>query len=397
VPFLTYPYLIKVVGKELYGVVVFAQAVVSYVSLVVNFGFNLSASKSIAENRENKQVISEIVSSIYVSKFVIWLLCLVVYVLIISLIPFFKSNYYIFLYSFLLTFNELLFPAWFFQGIEKMKYTTLINVSIRSLFIVAIFMFVSSPSDYVYIPLLNGIGALLGGLVASYIVFGKEKIKFVFLPIKLVYIHFKESIPLFVSIASIQVYGNINKIVIGAFLGMSEVAIYDLGEKISNLLKLPIGIVNQAVFPKVSREKSIKFINRIMFVVAGLSGIGYILVFVFSKWIVLFFMHEYIQSAVDIVRILSSTVVIVSFSMFLANCRLIPFGYNKAYMNVYSLTCLFFFVFIGCLWLFQAINLYSISIMVVCVEITCLLLLLYYNNKYRLLKNAKYSNSHSQL
>ena len=32
-PLLTYPYLLRVIGLELYGVIVFAQAIINYVSL----------------------------------------------------------------------------------------------------------------------------------------------------------------------------------------------------------------------------------------------------------------------------------------------------------------------------------------------------------------------------
>ncbi|HII3453821.1 TPA: oligosaccharide flippase family protein, partial [Enterobacter hormaechei subsp. steigerwaltii] len=45
-PFLTYPYLIKIFGLALYGQIMLSQAVVSYVAIFVNFGFNISAAKS---------------------------------------------------------------------------------------------------------------------------------------------------------------------------------------------------------------------------------------------------------------------------------------------------------------------------------------------------------------
>ena len=44
-PLLTYPYLLRVIGLELYGVIVFAQAIINYVSLVINFGFNMSGAR----------------------------------------------------------------------------------------------------------------------------------------------------------------------------------------------------------------------------------------------------------------------------------------------------------------------------------------------------------------
>ena len=51
-PLLTYPYLLRVVGLELYGVLVFAQTIISYVSLVINFGFNMSGARNVAVYKE---------------------------------------------------------------------------------------------------------------------------------------------------------------------------------------------------------------------------------------------------------------------------------------------------------------------------------------------------------
>jgi PST family polysaccharide transporter len=376
---------LRVIGKELYGVVIFAQTLVTYVSLIINFGFNLSASKSIAVNRENKQVLSEIVSAVYINKILIWIICLTVYITIISFAPFFKKYYLVYLFSFFMTFNELLFPVWFFQGIEKMKYTTIINITIRSLFVIAIFVVIRSEQDYSYIPLLNSIGAILAGTTATYIVFRKEHVKFVFLPIRKIYLYFKESIPLFVSIASIQVYANLNKTIIGTFLGMSEVTIYDLGEKIANLLKRPVEMLCNAVFPKISREKNIYFINRIMFIAVSIVIVGYICVFTGSKWIIFFFMGEYILPAIDIVRIISLSSIIVAFNLFLLRCRLIPFGYDNLYMKILLANSCFFLFCIGGLWLFEILNLYTMSVMTVIVELCCFCLAIYNNNKLNLL------------
>ena len=93
-PLLTYPYLLRVVGLELYGVLVFAQTIISYVSLVINFGFNMSGARNVAVYKGDKERLSQIVSSIYLCKFILWLICLIVYLSVISIFSFFK-NYYL--------------------------------------------------------------------------------------------------------------------------------------------------------------------------------------------------------------------------------------------------------------------------------------------------------------
>ena len=182
---------------------------------------------------------------------------------------------------------------------------------------------------------------------------------------------YKRSFPLFVSSISTQIYVNVNKLVVGSCLGMSEVAIYDIGEKVLHLMKLPIQMVAQATFPKISREKNIRFLNRLMFMVAGIVTVGYIIMFMCSKWIVHLFTGEYISEAVTVMRILGLSAILVAFNSFMGGNRLVPFGYSKVYMRVMMQNCIFFLVGMFVLWIGGWINMYSVAGMGVIIELYC--------------------------
>ena len=378
-PLLTYPYLLRVIGLDLYGVIVFAQTIITYVSLVINFGFNMSGAKNVAICKENKELLSRIVSSTYLCKLILWSICVVVYFSIISIVPFFMEHYWVYSLSFLLTFNELLLPIWFFQGIENMKYITIVNMLARLLFVIAIFLFIHEREDYLLVPLLNGLGAVVAGILSLYIVLGRERVRLSVIPIRELRSAYKESFPLFVSTLSTQIYVNVNKLVIGSFLGMSEVSIYDLGEKVLNLMKLPISMVSQAVFPKISREKNIHFVNKIMFLLAGAVFIGYMFVFIASRQIVYLFTGAYVNDAIVVIRILGVSAIIISFNCFLGGNRLVPFGFSSMYMKIMICNCLFFLLILLILLLANMINVYTVSLMVVIVEVFCFIVLLIKN------------------
>lgn len=384
-PLLTYPYLLRVIGLELYGVIIFAQTIINYVSLVINFGFNMSGARDVAVHKEDKVRLSQIVSSTYLCKFILWIVCLIVYLSVISIVPFFRDYYWVYLLSFLLTLNELLLPIWFFQGIEKMKYITIVNLSARLLFVAAIFLFVREREDYLLVPFLNGIGAILAGGLSLYIVLGKENINLSVIPVKDLKSAYKESFPLFVSSLSTQIYVNVNKLVIGSFLGMSEVSIYDMADKVLHLMKLPISMMAQAVFPKISRERNICFVNRVMFLVAGTVLLAYICVFIGSDWIVYLFTGEYMEEASTIMRLLGVSAILVSFNGFLGGNRLVPFGYSSVYMKTMVGNCLFFLAGTGLLLLTHTINMYTVTVMAVAVEVFCFVSLIYRNWRLGLL------------
>lgn len=388
-PLITYPYLIRVVGLELYGVVIYAQTIVTYFTLFITFGFNISGPKDVAEKREDKRLLSECVSSIYIIKSTIWVIGFLVYIVTLYSFSFFSDHLLLYIFAYFVTIGDVFFPTWFFQGIEKMKYITYINLFVRSLFIVAVFIFIKHSSDYVYIPFLNAIGAIISGSIAVYIVFKREGVVFTFVSRHILFTQIKVSFVLFVSQLSVQLYMNMNKLIVGAFLGMTEVAIYDLGEKITGLLKTPISMISQAVFPKISREKSIRFINKVMFLVVGIITVIYVCLFFTSSWLVVFFTGTKIPIAVDIVRILGLSLILLSFSMFLGGCRLIPFGFNKEYMFAMVSNSAMYIILIGILWAFHSIGIYTITITAVTVEAFGCILLYFINKKLNLLRAGK--------
>ena len=74
-PLISYPYVIRTVGADNYGVVVFCQAIIAYVVIIINFGYNVSATRKISENRTNVFKIREIYSSIVYQKLLIFAIC----------------------------------------------------------------------------------------------------------------------------------------------------------------------------------------------------------------------------------------------------------------------------------------------------------------------------------
>jgi PST family polysaccharide transporter len=350
--FITYPYLIKVLGADSYGLVIFAQVVTSYFIIFIDFGFRLSATKEISINKNSKEKLSEIISSVLQIKFLLWIVSFAILMCMVYFLEKFNNHILLFLFSFGICFDELLFPLWYFQGTEKMKYITIINLITRSIFLILIFILVKHQSDYVLVPLLNSIGALMGGVFGIYILFYKERIKFRVQSFQKMKYYLQESLPLFGSNAIMSIKDRFNVIFIGYFLGMTEVAIYDLGVKIMSVFMYPIGVVNDAIYPKVSREKNMGLMlntSKLMFAVL-LFGI-----LLFQP--VLPGLIEYlgfeIESALLPTRILLIAPLVMSFGHTLGPNCLIVFGKYKLFTIGIVLTTIFYLAMIGLGFLFN--------------------------------------------
>lgn len=362
VPLLTYPYLIRVLGKETYGLVVFSQAVVGYLCIFINFGFNISATKLISVNRENKEKVNEIFSNIFIIKGFIFLFCVIIFSFSLNFIFNDKDYKILFYLTLYLCLQSWVFPIWFFQGIEKMKYLTILNVVSRSVFLILIFILIKNENDYLLFPIISGIGAILASVLALIIIFLKYKVRLITPTFKSLKFYFIDSAPIFISNLSSQVFAGSNKVIIGSFLSLTDVAYYDLAEKIVNLLKLPQGLITQALFPKISKDSDFDFVKKI-FKISLIGNIfAYILVFIFHKPIILLLGGENLLEASTVVMILALIAPLIVLTTTFGTQLLLAFGYNKEFSKVAVSSVFFYLFFVSVLYFTIGFTLINITL-----------------------------------
>lgn len=368
-PLITYPYLIRVLGKETYGLVVFAQAIVAYLVILVGFGFNISATREISIHRDNKDKLGEIVSSVLIIKSLLFLLSVALLGILLFFIPQSRSYEMLFLLSLWACLYDVIFPIWYFQGIEQMKYITYISLTSRLIFLSLIFVFIHKSSDYLFVPIIYGIGAVIAGGASLFLIFQKHRIRFKWQSYSTLKYYFKDSIPIFVSNVSVSLYVSTNKVITGTFLGMTEVAYYDLAEKLTSVLRIPQSILSQSLFPKISKEKNLNFIKRIFSISLLGNSLLFVLMLLLSHYIILLLGGSQMLPAIYVVNILAFTVPIVAMSNIFGIQLLIPFGYNKLFSRIILASGLFYLLLMLILWLTIGFSIISISVVTVITEV----------------------------
>ena len=341
IQFFMYPYIIRVVGLSNWGIVVFAQNIVSFFSIFINFGLDVVSVKEISIHRNNKKKMSQIFSSVFCLKTIFFLISFVVYFVLVNMIPSFKNSEKVFYYSFCFCIAEWLLPMWFFQGIEKMEYITYITLSSKLLLAACVFVFIKSEMDFYLIPLFNGIGSLLGGVIGLYFVIVKYKMKITVPQKALIKEYFYSSVPIFLSKGVIIIKDKTNLILISYFLGTSEVAIYDIGEKIRALIGLIQTIINKVIYPKVVVEKDMKFVKKIIIINEIVIFAIVCVLQIFLKHVFIFFTGSSIDDLLPI-RILLLIPFITAFSIPLSSNCMLVFGRAKALLVGMVLTTLFY-------------------------------------------------------
>lgn len=349
-PLLTYPYLVRVLGKELYGWVIIAQVVASYCSILIDFGFKSVSAKHISIHRENKEKLSEIVSSILTIRFFLWLICLLLYIIIIYNIPAYRAHFLLFMFSFGITFNELLFPQFYFQGVERMKYITVFNIIIRSIFILLTFFLIREAKDYVLVPLLLAIGYLMGGLMALYILFFRDKLKYQRPSWGNMKYYFKDASPIFVTDVICTIKDKLNYILLAPCVGVGNVLVYDLGAKFVNILLKPVNIVGTVLFPKIAKERNVRLFKKVAILLLVAIIFLIVLLNLFLPQVVNFFISE----TVDLlpIRLYSLAPIFVGISGFIASNLFIALGYNRYVLYSIIVTTFIYLLLLGTFYYF---------------------------------------------
>jgi len=307
---LIYPYVIRTLGTSTYGLYVFANSVVSYFIIFISFGFTYPALKAISQNPNDVRAKNEVVSCIFTAKVYMSILALAVYGCLLAVIPLFRQNIYLFAICFAQIIPEILFPQWYFQGVQKMNIVTYIQVFFRVLTIPFIFIFVKKPSDLYVYAIITVSAVVLSSLVCVVYMRLKENISFYFVSFKKQKKYFQAALPFFLSNSAGTIKEESVTLLIGSFFNMHDVALYDLANKIISIPRMFTMNINKAIFPKfiqnIQTKESIKKIIRYE------AFIGFsimLLIAIFGYWAVLFVGEEMLLSY-PLSIILSSTIIV---------------------------------------------------------------------------------------
>ena len=149
----------------------------TYFIFLVNFGFDLPATKAIALNVEDKKSLQKTLSCVFTAKFYLFIFASVILMFLCVFIPLFRSNYPLFLICFSQIISFIIFPQWYFQAIQKMKIVTYIQLGLKLLSLPAIFLIIKNADDLNIYALIVSLSSVLGGIIAFLIIYFKHQLK----------------------------------------------------------------------------------------------------------------------------------------------------------------------------------------------------------------------------
>ncbi|BAW31300.1 MAG TPA: oligosaccharide flippase family protein [Methanothermobacter sp.] len=381
-PLITLPYLTRVLGVTNYGLVNFAIAFNTYFQVLTDYGFALSAVREISINRDNITKISSIFSSVMIIKGILTIISFIILITVVFSSQKFASNWLLYLFAFGLVIGTTLSPTWFYQGMERMKYITILNVIANLIFLVTIFTFIKKPSDYIYVPLLQSLGPIIAGIISLWIIRTKFNVKFHIPSSKQIIETFKDSTQFFLSRASVSIYTNSNSFFLGLFAGNTAVGYYSAAEKIYVAAQGLYGPLIQVIYPYMAKTKNKIFHRKILKYTLIFNTLLCGLIIIMAPFIVkVLFGVAYMPSA-WVLRLFAIALMVAMPSILLGYPYLAVFGQQK-YANgsviVGSLVHLAMLLIVS-----PFINIYIVATLVIITESIILALRIYGVNKHDL-------------
>jgi O-antigen/teichoic acid export membrane protein len=316
-PLLIIPFLERQLGLEKFGLIMLAQYLMVFCVVSTDFGFNLTATREIALLKEQKGDYSIIYFKVFWARMLLLVFVFLILMIVVFSFERFSQNWAVYLLSYGVVIGQAIFPVWFFQGIERMRLITIINVIAKVIFTVLLFIFVTKPDDFLNVPIFNSIGFITAGIIS--LIISLKYVSWRWPDFKGTKEFYKESFQVFSSNIASQVSVAANGLILGFFAGDAVVGIYSAFEKLILAAKNMYVPIYQAIYPYMSRkelkEKRI-MMSKLIPLIAGIGILGYAIIYFLGDWIIeLLYKDQRILENISLFKILGLIAIFSGLSM----------------------------------------------------------------------------------
>lgn len=283
-PLVTLPYLTRVLSVEGYGIVSYVKSIMTYATLVIEFGFILSGTKDIVEAKENKEEIGKIIGKITEGKILLSLVSLCILFIMIYTIPLLRRHVLFTLLSFGAPFLSIFLYDYLFRGLEKMQIVTMRYLIMKGVSTLLTFIVIKNESQLILIPILD----ILGSFCA--VCWVHSEIKKLGIEIRRdtithVIQSIRTSFTYFLSDVATTAFGALNTFFVGIYLSASDVAFWGVTFSFVGAIQSMYSPISDGIYPHMIKTKSLKLFKKIILFFIPFLILGCTITFFSAKFI----------------------------------------------------------------------------------------------------------------
>lgn len=338
VPLVTIPYLARVLGAAGWGLVAFAQAFGTYVSLVGEYGFSLSATREVAHHRDNRDKLTEILAGVLGAKALLAAAALVLALIVRWSVPAFHEHPTLLWAGMFWALAQVFNMMWFFQGFERMRLVAALDIAAKVMATIGVFVLVRRPEDGWRLLMVQGFGFLLSSAVGLGLAYRE-------VPFRLPkWSSAREALrmgwSMFLFRGSVSLYTSGNAFILGLFVAPQLVGYYAGAEKISKAFLGLLNPVSQTLYPRLShlvwhaRSRAARLARIGVLIMGGGGGAMGVFVCILAPLLVRIILGPNFGPAVPVLRVLSLLLPVIGVNMALGMQWMLPLGLDRAFNTI---------------------------------------------------------------
>lgn len=347
IPLITLPYLVRVLEPVGYGTLAFCLAIIQYFSIIVNYGFDLSATKRVSENNNDKVKISIIYWNILATRLLVAILGFCVLCLLPFVFESLDEIFLILLVAYLIVISDAVFQQWLFQGKEQLGTISIIRIISQLITIPLLFLLVKSPDDIWITAILTTLPAIITALCSCYLISQKRWISWSKPTFSEMKAQLVDGWHLFISSAAISLYTTSTTVILGVICGAESVAIFVSANKLLQAALSIYSPLTASFYPRInslmaeSQEKAISLIRYVLSLQIKITFLISLCMYFLSPLVVrILFGDGYLRSS-DILQIMSVLPFVIGLSNVFGILVLLTHNYRKEFSTIVMLSGVF--------------------------------------------------------
>ncbi|HIF9354874.1 TPA: lipopolysaccharide biosynthesis protein [Photobacterium damselae] len=345
VPIILIPFMILNLGADIYGEMILSLAVWGIPNLLVQFGFQVTASKKITQIKDEREQLSSYIINVYLAKFMLFLFGVLCLILSYSILKVETGRDYI-IYTVPFILGSLLNPAWVYFGTGEFKKLAKLTIVGKMLGILIIFFIAKYSSEHMLILTYSSMNLfaslmLFLGLVSSGIFSTKNSVS-----LKNIFFEINEAKSVFLASSSTGVFQQLIPIVLGHYFGPVYATLLNVCDAIRRVLYQSTQSIFQVVYQntnkntdKIRKEDKNVGLIKVMISILSLYLLAYILIYCIESYVVRYFFDVKYFDYDLIYWVLLSGITNMLVNAFGIQV-LIPLGYNSSIRNIFIFSSL---------------------------------------------------------
>jgi polysaccharide transporter, PST family len=340
-PLITFPYLARVLGPSGWGSVVFAQAIGAVIAIFVEYGFDISASRETSRHRNEPGLLSELISGVLGAKVLLAAICICGAVFSRRFTHHVAPSLALFWSSTIWGVCQGINMLWYFQGLERMRLASALEIGGKVVATLSIFVLVHRPDDGWKVMAAQCVGCVVAHGVT--VVLAYREVGFVWPTLSSVLHALRLGWSMFLFRAAQGLTGSLNGLVLGWVAPMAALGQYAGAERISRVFQQGLWPINQALYPNLTkqmrdnRHDAMKMVRLSIFLLGCLGLLFGLILFFAAPLLVHVVLGDAFHGSIPALRVFSLWIPLVALSTVMIFQLLLPNQLDSQF-NVVVLT-----------------------------------------------------------